>query len=71
MNCILKLYTSILRSIGTQTTEAEGIFNDIADGFRSHKYIYDSLAIYVMMYEDAQLSKKDIYTSHSGFKGAL
>ncbi len=37
MNCILKLWTSILNSIGIPTAESENIFSDTADGFRSHK----------------------------------
>ena len=56
MNCILKTWTSILTSIGTQTTESEGIFSDTADGFRSHINIYDSLSTHIVMYEDAKFS---------------
>ena len=56
MNCILKLWTSILTSIETKTAESEGIFSDTADGFRSHTNIYDSLSTHIMMYEN------EIYT---------
>jgi hypothetical protein len=55
MNYTLKLWTSILASIGTQTAESEGVFNDTADGFRSHRNICDSLSTHVMMYEDANI----------------
>ena len=55
MNCILKLWTSILASIGTQTAESEGVFSDTVDGFWSHRNIYDSLSTHIMMYEDAKI----------------
>ena len=71
MNCILKLWASILINIGTQTTEAEGIFSDTADGFRSHRNIYDNLSTHIMMYEDAQISTRKIYTAYSDFKGSF
>ena len=71
MNCILKLWTSILTNIGTHTTEIDGIFSDTTDGFRAHKQIYDSLATHRMAYEDAKLSKKNMYTAYSDFKGEL
>jgi hypothetical protein len=71
MNCILKIWTSILTSIGTQTAEANGVFSDTADGFRSHRNIYDSLSTHIMMYEDAKISKRNIYTAYSDFKGAF
>jgi hypothetical protein len=71
MNCILKLWTSILTSIGTQTAESGGVFSDTADGFRSHRNIYDSLSAHIMMYEDANISKRNIYTTYSDFKGAF
>jgi hypothetical protein len=71
MNCILKLWTSILTSIGTQIAEAEGIFSDTSDGFRSHRNIYDSLSTHIMMYEDATISKRNIYIAYSDFKGAF
>jgi hypothetical protein len=71
MNCIQTLWTSILTSIGTQTAESEGIFSDTADGFRSHRNIYNSLSTHIMMYEDAKISKQNIYTSYSDFKGAF
>ena len=71
MNCILKLWTSILPSIGTHTAESGGVFSDTADGFRSHRNIYDSLSTRIMMYEDANISKRNIYTAYSDFKGAF
>jgi hypothetical protein len=71
MNCILKLWTSILTSTGTQITESKGIFSDAADGFRSHKNVYDSLSTQIMMYEDTKISKRNIYTAYSEFKGAF
>jgi hypothetical protein len=71
MNCILKLRTSILTNIGTQTTESGGVFSDTADGFRSHKNIYDSISTHIVMYEDAKISKRNIYTAYSDFKGAF
>jgi hypothetical protein len=54
-----------------QTTKSEGVFNDTADGFRSHINIYDSLSTHNMMYEDAKISKRNIYTVYSDFKGAI
>ncbi len=71
MNCILKLWTSILTSIGTQTAESKGIFNDTADEFRPHRNIYDNLSTHIMMYEDANNSKRNIYIAYSDFKGAF
>ena len=71
MNCNLKLWTSILTNTDTHTTETEGIFNDTADGFRAHRHIYDSLTTHIMMYEDAKLSKNNIYPAYAGFKGAF
>jgi hypothetical protein len=71
MNCILKLWTSILTIIGTQTTESGGIFSDTADGFRSHRNIYDSISTHTTMYEDAKLSKQNICAAYSDFKGAF
>jgi hypothetical protein len=67
----LKLWTFILTNIGTHTAENEGIFSDIADGFRAHRQIYDSLTTHLMMYEDAKLSKNNIYTAYSDLKGAF
>ncbi len=71
MNCILKLWTSILTSIGTQTAESGGVFSDTADRFRTHRNIYDILSTHIMMYEDAKISKRNIYTAYSDFKGAF
>ena len=71
MNCILKLWTSILTRIGTHTAESEGIFSDTTYGFRSHRNIYDSISIDMTMYEYAKLSKKNIYTAYLDFKGAF
>jgi len=71
MNYILKIWTSILTTIGTQTAESEGIFSDTADGFRSHRNIYDSLSTHITMYEDAKITKQNIYTAYSDFKGAF
>ncbi len=63
MNCILKLWTSILTSIGTQAAESEGVFSDTADGFRSHRNICDSLSTHIIMYEDAKISKRNVFTA--------
>ena len=61
----------MLNSIETQTTEAKGIFSDTANGFRSHINLYDNLSTHIMMYDDATLLKKNIYTTYSDFKGAF
>ena len=58
MNCILKLWTSILTQIGSQIAETHGILRDTANCFRSHRKIYDNLSAHITMYEDAKLSKK-------------
>ena len=71
MNCIPKLWTSILTRIEAQTTESGGVFSDTADGFRSYKNIYDSLSTHIMMYEDAKISKRNIYTTYSDLKRAF
>jgi hypothetical protein len=63
MNGILKLWTSILTNIGTPLAEAQGILRDTADGFRRHRKIYDILSTHIMVYEDAKLSQKHIYTA--------
>ena len=64
MNCILKLWTSILTILGTETAESEGVFSDTADGLRPHRNIYDSLTTHITMYEDAKLSQQK-YTRHT------
>ena len=66
INYILKLWTYIFTSLGTQTTEFKGIFSDNADGFRSHINIYDSLSTHIMMYEDVSYIH-----SIFGFQGRL
>jgi hypothetical protein len=71
MNYILRLWTSILTNIGTHTAETEGIFSDTSDGFRARRQIYGSITTHIMMYEDAKLSKKNIYTAYSDFKGSF
>jgi hypothetical protein len=71
MNCIHKLWTHILTSIGTQTAESGAVFGDTADGFRSHRNIYDRLSTHIMMHEDAKISKSNIYMTYSDFKGAF
>ena len=60
----------ILTSIGTQTSESEGFFSETADGFRSYKNTHDNI-LTLMMYEDAKISKRNIYTSYSDFKDAF
>ena len=50
---------------------ANCIFSDTADGFRSHRNIYDRLSTHIMMFEDAQISKRNIYTAYSDLKGAF
>jgi hypothetical protein len=71
MNCILKLWTSTLTIIGTQSADSGGRFIDTTDGFRSHRNIYDSISTHITMYEDAKLSQKNIYAAYSDFKGAF
>ena len=63
-NGILKLWTSILTNIGSSWAEAQGILCDTAGGFRRHRKIYDSLSTHIVVYEDAKLSKKHIYTAY-------
>jgi hypothetical protein len=71
VNGILKLWTSILANISSPLAEAQGILSDTSDGFKRHGKIYDSLSTHIMMYEDAKMSKKHIYTAYSDFKGAF
>ena len=71
MNCILEPWTSILANISSPWAEAQGILSDTIYGFRRYQKIYDSLTTYIMMYEDAKMSKKQIYTVCSDFKGAF
>jgi len=66
-----KLWTSILTNIGSPWAEAQGIISVTADGFRRHRKIYGSLTTHIMVYEDAKLSKKHIYTAYSDFKRAF
>ncbi len=58
MNYIVKLWTSNATNIGTQIAEAEVVFSDTADGFRSQRNIRDRLSPHIMMYGDANVSKK-------------
>jgi hypothetical protein len=51
--------------------ESEGVFSDTADGFRFHRNIYDSLSTHITMYEDAELSRQNMYTKYSDFKGVF
>ena len=71
MNCILKLWTSVLKYIGSDRAESEGMINDNSDGFRENRQTYDSLLRHIMMLEDAKTSKKPIYTAFADFKGAF
>jgi len=71
MNDILRLWISILASIGSPWAEAQEILSDIVDGFRRHRKIYDSLSTHIMMYEDVKMSRKHIYMAYSDFKGAF
>ena len=71
MNDILKLWTSILTNIGSPWAEAQGILSDTTYGFIRHRKIYDSLSTHIMLYEDAKMSRKHIYTAYSGSKGAF
>ena len=47
------------------------MLSDTADGFRPHRKIYDSLSTHIMMYEDAKLHRRNIYTAYSDVKGAF
>ena len=71
MNCILKLWTSVLTTIGTDWAESHGILNDHSDGFRADRQTYDSLATHLYCLEDAKLNKKDIYTMFADFRSAF
>ena len=57
MNYILRIWTSILTTIEVHTAESEEVFNDTADGSRSHRNIHDSLSAHITMYENAKMSK--------------
>jgi hypothetical protein len=71
INGILKIWTSILTNTSSPWSEAQGLFSDTTDGFRRHRKIYDSLSTHIMMYEDAKLSRKHIYTAYSDFNEAF
>jgi len=55
VNDVLKIWSSILTSIGSPWAEAQGILSDTIDGFRRHRKIYDSMSTHIMMYEDAKM----------------
>ncbi len=61
-NGILKSWNSILTNIGSPWAESQGILSDTVDGFRIHRKIYDILSTHIMMYEDAKMSRKYMYT---------
>ena len=71
MNCIQKLWTSVVTYIGSDIAEAEGMINDNSDGFRANRQTYDSTRRHIMVLEDAKTSKKPIYTAFVDFKGAF
>ena len=71
MHGILKLWTSIFTNIGYPWAEAQGISSDIAYGFRRPREIYDSLSTYIIMYEDAKISRTHLYKAYSDLKGAF
>ena len=58
-------------NIGSPWAEAQGILIDTSAGFRRHRKMYDCRSTHVMMYKDAKLSRKHIYTAYSDFKGAF
>ena len=43
----------------------------VAVAGRRHRNIYYSLSTHIMMYEDAKILRRDIYTAYSDFKGAF
>ena len=71
MNCLLKLWTATLTSIGTTLAEAEGIINDHQDGFRRFRNIYHALSTHIHVYEDAKIHHRDIFTAYVDFKSAF
>ena len=71
MNCILKLWTSIITYISSDITATEAIINDDAHGFQEQRQMYDALATHIHNYEDAKTHKKPIYTAYADFKGAF
>ena len=71
MNCILKLWTSILAIIGVELTEPVGTINDHQDGFRFDRQTNDSLMTHIHALEDAKKAGKDIFSSFVDFKSAF
>ena len=45
------------------------MINDNSDGFRANRQTYDSTRRHIMVLEDANTSKKPIYTAFVDFKG--
>jgi hypothetical protein len=71
MNNLLKLWTALIKGVGSKYAETHGIRRDQQDGFRHQRIIHDALFSIIMMMEVAKIYKKDIYVMYADFKGAF
>jgi hypothetical protein len=71
MNNLLKLWTAIIKDVGSKYAKTHGIFSDQQDGFRHQRRIHDALSSIMMVMEDAKIYKKDIYVMYADFKDAF
>ena len=68
MNCILKLWISILTSIETQTAESEGVLSNTAYGFHSH-IIYTTASQHTSWCTKMQNFQNETYTQPTRTSG--
>jgi hypothetical protein len=61
MKNLLKLWTALIRVVGSKYAETHGSLSDMKDGFRHQRSIHDALSSIIMMMEDAKPYNKDIY----------
>jgi hypothetical protein len=71
MNNLLKLWTTLIKDVGSKYAETHGILSTQQDGFHHKRSIHDALSSIIMMMEDAKHYNKDIYVMYADFKGAF
>ncbi len=71
MNNILKLWTSVLKNIAQDWVETLGCLNDMQDGFRPFRDIYDGQSAHISALENAKLQKQNIFAAYVDFRSAF
>ena len=71
MNTLLKLWTSILKTIGSEWVEHNGLLGDTQDGFRRMRRIFHSHSSLISAMEHAIIHSRNIYICYIDFRGAF